>query len=472
MQPDLDLCYATAGELLALLKTRRLSPLELMRNSLARLEQVNGKLNCFCFVYPEEALALAEAAERRLARGDDAPLLGLPVAFKDLTPTKGKRTTLGSKAFEHWVPTEDAPIVEAFTRAGAIILGKTTTPEFAYGSFTESPLWGITRNPWDLSRTPGGSSGGAGAAVASGCVALAEGSDMGGSVRIPAALCGVVGLKPSWGRIAFTQAPSLLESLNHYGPLARSVEDARLFLAVAQGPDERDVSSLPQSLDLSQPLARSVQGLRLAVSEDLNIYALDPDVRAAFWASVELLRAAGAEIEEVRLPWSRRILDAWWEHWQVYMATFFGQAYDHYADQLDPKMKAMIEGGRAMTAVAFKRLEIERAELWRSLVPIFARCHALLCPTTAQPAVAVGGDDAALMIEDAEGRIPGLAMTEIFNFVSQCPALSVPCGLSRQGLPIGFQIVARRCQDDLALIVGGALESALGPWRRPPEIYS
>lgn len=472
MTVDQDLCFSSAVDLMARMKARDLSPIQLMENTLARIDQVNPTLNCFCFVYPEEALAGAREAEARYAKGGaQPPLLGLPIAFKDLTPTKGKRTTLGSKAFRNWVPDEDAPIVESFKRAGAIIVGKTTTPEFAFGSFTDSPLWGITRNPWNLGRTPGGSSGGSGAAVASGCLSLAEGSDMGGSIRIPASFCGIVGLKPSFGRIPFTAGFSLIEQINHYGPLARTITDARLFLSVAQGPDERDINSNPLPLDFSGALNRSVKGLRLAVSADLNTYALDPDVRAAFGQAIAVLKDAGAEIEEVALPWSRRIGDAWWDYWQVYMATAFGDAYDAYAADLDPRMRLMIENGRRFSAVEHRRIDTLRKELWESLLPIFGRCHALLTPTMAKTAPKVDASDTDFMGEDDKGMVKAIAMTEIFNFIGQCPALSVPIGLDSERLPMGLQIVARRFDDDMALRIGAAVEDFLPPLPRPPEFH-
>ena len=194
--PDLDLSYTPAVELARLVRQRELSPVEIVTNSLARIEQVNPVLNCFCFVYPDEALELARGAERAaLAGAELGPLHGVPIAIKDLTPTQGKRTTMGSYAFEHHVPDTSALLVEKLLGAGAIMVGKTTTPEFAYSSFTDSPLWGVTRNPWNTERTPGGSSGGSGAAVASGCVPLAEGTDMGGSVRIPAAWSAITSVR-------------------------------------------------------------------------------------------------------------------------------------------------------------------------------------------------------------------------------------------------------------------------------------
>ena len=204
-----ELRYLSAQEMAARIRDRSLSPVELVESALERIAEVNPKLNCFCFTYPEEALAKAKVAEQAVGSGRAlGPLHGVPIAIKDLTPTKGKTTTLGSYAYKDWVPDEDALVVKNLLNAGAIMVGKTTTPEFAFSSLTDTPLWGITRNPWNPDRTPGGSSGGSAAAVVSGCVPLAEGSDAGGSVRIPAAHSGCVGLKPSSGRIPFEFLPT------------------------------------------------------------------------------------------------------------------------------------------------------------------------------------------------------------------------------------------------------------------------
>src|ERR1700716_1616198 len=234
---DPELAFTPAVALARMIATRTVSPVEVVSNALSRINEVNPKLNCFCFVGQDEALEAAHVAADAAARGEAVgPLHGVPVALKDTTPTAGHRTTLGSYTHEPWAPDRDAYIVAALRRAGAIIVGKTPTPEFAHTLVTDSPLWGVTRNPCNLYRTPGGSSGGSAAAVAAGCVALAEGTDMGGSVRIPAAWCGVVGLKPGFGRIPMDVLPGLFDSISHHGPLARDVDDARLFLAVAQGP--------------------------------------------------------------------------------------------------------------------------------------------------------------------------------------------------------------------------------------------
>ena len=362
------------------------------------------KLNCFCFVYPEEALQKARAAEAAVTAGKPlGPLHGVPIAIKDLTPTKGKRTTLGSYSHEHWVPDYDAAIVEKLTAAGAIMVGKTTTPEFAYSSFTESPLWGITRNPWNPERTPGGSSGGSGAAVASGCVPLAEGTDMGGSVRIPAAWCGIVGLKPSLGRIPLDLLPSVFDNISHFGPLARTIDDARLFLNAAQGPDERDIQSIGTPLALDGPQPGSVKGMRFALNIDLGCYVVDPEVEAAVREAARALTAAGRHVEEVALPWTRRIADAWVEVWQVFMAAYFGHVLEQYRDKMDPHVVALIEAGNKMPAAHYKRLEIERTEQWRGFYPILQKYDAFLCPTMRVPAPRVRRARRRLL-RDARGR--------------------------------------------------------------------
>ena len=467
---DLDLCFTPATELARRVCAAELSPVEIVENSLARIEQVNPVLNCFCFVYPDEALELARRAERAVSRGDTiGPLHGVPIAIKDLTPTRGKRTTMGSYAYEDHVPETSALLVEKLLGAGAIMVGKTTTPEFAYSSFTDSPLWGITRNPWDTGRTPGGSSGGSGAAVAAGCVPLAEGSDMGGSVRIPASWSGVVGLKPSFGRIPFDFLPTQLDTIQHLGPLARTVADARLFVDIGQGPDERDLMSLAPPLALSGPLDSSAEGLRLALDVDLGHYAVAPEVEAATRQAAEALAEAGAVVQEVDLGWTRDVADAWVAHWGVYLAAIFGHVLPAYRDRMDPRLLAFMDEGLAMSAVDFKRLEFVRTDAWRKLAPILERYDALLCPTMSQTARPVEEDDAPYYAEQADGLYHGLDMTSPFNFVSQCPALSVPCGWSAEGLPIGLQIVARRYRDDLALRIGAVLER-VRPWapRRPP----
>ncbi|HVO01783.1 MAG TPA: amidase [Candidatus Cybelea sp.] len=467
---DLDLSYTPATELARRIREGELSPVTVVENALERIAAVNAKLNCFCFVYPEEALELAREREAEAKIGQfRGPLHGIPFAIKDLTPTKGKRTTLGSYSYENWVPDYDAPIVEALKNAGGIMIGKTTTPEFAYSSFTESPLWGITRNPWNPERCAGGSSGGSGVAVATGCVPFAEGSDMGGSVRIPASFCGTLGLKPSFGRIPFTILPSQFDQISHFGPLARTVGDLCLFMQVTQGPDERDIQSLKAPLDFLHAYPADLHGKRLALCLDFGKRLWHPEVEAAVRRGAEVLKAAGAEIEEVKLSWGIEQDELWAKHWCVYLASFFGHVLPKYKKKMDPLVVNLIERGLAMSAVEFKQLEFGRTEMWKELSPILQRCDALLCPTMAQPAPSHGRSDQDYWRLDEKGRYLALDVTSVWNFVSQCPAISIPAGLTKDGLPIGLQAIGRRFDDRGVIAIAAVLEKRQ-PWagKRPP----
>ena len=467
---DLDLAYLPAGELAERIAAGALSPVEVMRNALERIEAVRPALNPFCEVWGDEALGAARAAERQVGRGPLGPLHGVPVAVKDTTPTRGHRTTLGSRTHADWVPDRDAWVAAALRRAGAILVGTTTTPEFAHSLITDSPLWGVTRNPWDPTRTPGGSSGGSAVAVATGCVALAEGSDMGGSVRIPAAWCGIVGLKPGLGRIPVEVIPGAFETISHHGPLARTVDDARRFLAAAQGPDDGDPLSVTAPLDLRGPTPSSVEGTRLALSVDLGCWAVDPDIEAGVRRAADALRDAGAVVEEVELPMTPRDEGVWIELWRVFMAAYYGHLVAEHRESMDPDLLALVERGERIGAAEYKRLEIDRADLWRRVAAVLADHEALLCPTMATaPYPAAKADRPRITPVTEDGRYHAPDMTAVFNLVSPCPAISVPCGWDSAGLPIGLQVVARRWREDTALRVARAVEVALPEGRgRPP----
>ncbi|MCP4389639.1 MAG: amidase [Gammaproteobacteria bacterium] len=467
---DSDLCYTPATELIRRYLASEISPLKVVQNSLARIEQVNDTLNCFCFTYPEEALEKARIAEQRLSSGKARALEGIPIAIKDFTPTKGKRTTRGSKLLQDWVPDWNPVIVERLEAAGAIMVGKTTTPEFATSGFTDSPLWGITRNPWNRARTPGGSSGGSGAAVASGCVPLAEGTDMGGSVRIPAALCGIVGLKPSLGRIPMDIIDTAYCSISHFGPLARTVNDAALFLDVAQGEHPSDIQSLPRC-QLSNPLPSGVDGMSFALDVTLGFCAVDPGMEANLRATADALRDAGATIEEIDLGWDSRLVELWNGSWGIFMAA----AYDRLTDvpleenreRMSEGLVGLIELGRSFDAVSARKWEFERTRYWHKLAAVLDRHHALLCPTTAVIAPPVEMRDWDFGGTNEAGLLECMDMTSPFNYMAQCPALSVPSGFI-DGLPSAIQVVSRRYDDALALQIGAAIEKAM-PWtqKRP-----
>ncbi len=458
------LCDLSAADQARMIATEQASSLDAIDASLERIEAIQPELNPFCFVFADEARELARAADAAVARGDEVgPLHGVPIAIKDFTPTKGKTTTRGSYAFETWVPDFDAEIVKRLRKAGAIMVGKTTTPEFAFSSFTRSPLWGNTINPWGEHRCAGGSSGGSGVAVATGCVALAEGTDMGGSVRIPAALCGTVGHKPSLGRIPMDILPWVFDNISHFGPLARTVEDAAMFLRVTEGPLDRDIRSHIAPLPLSDPLGGNVEGKRLALSVDLGFFAVHDDVAANLHAVAEALRGAGAIVDEIDLDWGPETMTQWSEMWGVYEAAAFEHVLPEFRDKMDPTLVANMEAGQKMRAVDFKNIEAMRTKQWFALCDVFERYDALLCPTMAQPAPDADDLDDDWGDVDEAGRMHGLDMTACFNNIAECPALTVPSGLSAGGLPTAVQIVGHRFDDPMVFEIGAAIEKLM-PW--------
>lgn len=441
-------------------RSGRYKATDIMVESLRRARIAQEAANCFAVIREEQAMAAARAADAAVARGEAAgALFGVPFAAKDLTPTKGDVTTLGSWSSGDWVPEESALVVRRLEAAGAILMGKTTTPEFAFSSFTVSPRFGVTRNPWDLSKTSGGSSGGSAVAVATGVVPFAEGTDMGGSVRIPAAFCGVVGLKPSLGRIPMTILPSQYDNISHFGPLARRIEDAVAFMTAASGPSDEDISSVPIGFDDSASGPADLRGRRFALSYDLGYYRIDAGVRQAIDEAVARMRDAGAIVEEVDLGWTRAVNDRWYDLWCVFMAAYFGDRLDIWRDRMDPEIVKIIERGLTLNAAEIKRIELLRTDMWRALARVLDGREALLCPTCAIPAPDVHHIDDDYISDDEQGRLAGLDITCPFNLLPQSPALSVPVGLTREGLPVGLQVVGHRFQDERVLSIGGAIEA-------------
>ena len=361
------------------------------------------------------------------------------------------------------MPDHDALVVERLRNAGAIIVGKTTTPEFAHASFTRSPLWGDTLNPWDKGRTCGGSSGGSAVAVATGCVSLAEGTDMGGSVRIPAAQCGVVGHKPSLGRIPMDILSTVFDQISHFGPLARTVDDCALFMSVAEGPDNRDVQSQMAPAAITRPVSGDISGLKIASSADLGFYHVEPDVLANFSAATDCLAERGAVIETVQLNWQPDVVTSWLQYWSVYLAAAFGDVLDTYRARMDPGLVDLMEAGLRMDAVSFKKIEDVWTRQWQELSRIFQDYDVLVCPTMARPAPAYDADDADFEAVDEAGRLHSHDMTSPFNNLGRCPALSVPSGMSKDGLPTAVQIVGNRFDDPVTFRVARAIEQHR-PW--------
>lgn len=436
--------------------------------ALTRSRAVDASLNCFAEIAGDYAIAAAERIDAIIRAGSNpGPLAGVPIAIKDSTPVAGLGWRSGSWAYADRVAAHDAVVVRRMIDAGAVIVGKTTLPEIAYSSFCDSPLTGTTRNPWMRDRTPGGSSGGSAVAVASGCVTLAEGTDMGGSVRIPAAFTGILGIKPSAGRIPNDDMDSVVDDIAHHGLLARTTDDLALGLSVVYGPDDSD----PLSLALPEVTAwdrDSVEGLRIGISPDLGFFVVEPYVEAQMAQVADVLRQAGAVVGFAAPAWDRTMSDAWVRQWHAYLAAFFGGDLDRVRDRVDPLLWQVIEKGRSLSAVTLKEGEVLRTKQWRALADFWAEFDILICPTMSRGAVAIGGDDAHYHREATGGRKHGLDLTSMFNWVPWCPALSVPTGMSPEGLPLGAQVVAPPYRDDQVLAVSRVLERAFGV-AHPPE---
>ena len=464
-----ELCWTSAADLAAAIRDRRLSPVEVTDAVLARIEAVNPQVNAYCTVVADRARAEARAAEAAVMRGDAlGPLHGVPISFKDLTPTAGIRTTFGSKIFEHHVPTDDAAVVERARRAGAIVIGKTNTPEFGCKGVTDNLIFGHTRNPWRLDRIAGGSSGGAGAAVAAGLGPIAEGSDLAGSIRIPAAVCGVVGLKPSLGRIPRVPVLNGYTALSHVGPLTRTVRDAALALSVWAGPDERDPQSLPATGDdFARAADGGIRGLRIGWSPDLGYAAVDPEIRRITAAAAKLFSTVGATVEESH-PGFEDPLPLFIDLTAPIRAASMAPHWEKWSEQMDPFLHLRMSHGEKMSAIDSERATHRRTAFWQTVRRFFERYDLLVTPTTSVAAFPIGVSYPA----EIEGRaidnqLQWFPFTFPFSITGQ-PAITVPCGFTAEGLPVGLQIVGKRFADATVLRAGAAFEAAQ-PWaaRRP-----
>jgi len=474
---SVDLCYTPATDLVMLLQDGELSSLELTEAIVGRIDALNPLLNAFCLVRAEEALEASRAADAARARCDDLGLLhGIPFSLKDMTLTRGVRTTFGSNALATNVPDANAAFVDRLVGAGGIFLGKTTTCEFGNKALCDGPLLGTTNNPWKLTHVSGGSSGGAAAAVAAGLGPIAEGSDAAGSIRVPASCCGVVGLKPSFGRVPYAPGFSPFESLLHVGPIARTVPDCALMLQVMAGPDPRDVFSIEdRSFDFPAAVREpSARGLHIAYSRNLGFNPLESEVlehtdnAARVFASV-----LGAFVEEVDpdLPDPREREILYWRVWLGTLAEDFILPNVGSPDEVDAHLRELHELGRGISAFDFYRTSVlYRGELYWRMHDFFERYDLLLTPTLAvRPFEQLGGPAGPAMINgEPIEPFAGWHLTYPFNLTGH-PAISVPCGYSADGLPIGLQIAGRRHADAAVLCAAAAFEQAMPELpKRPP----
>jgi len=466
---DARLAWLPATELVALIKRKKVSPVEVVDGVLDRIRTINPRLNAFVTLTEESARREAKVAERALMKRGArlGPLHGVPFSVKDLVITRGVRTTFGTPLYRDNVPTEDAPIVERMKGAGGIMLGKTNTPTFGWIGATHNLVFGITRNPWNLERTPGGSSGGASAAAAAGLGPLHIGTDGGGSIRIPASCAGVFGHKPSYGRIP-TYPVSGAWSLSHIGPLTRTVADAALMLTVCAGPDERDQYSLPgPRLDYVKALRGSLKGLRVAYTDDLGFAdAVDGEVRASCAKGARAFRELGCRVEEIQPGWpSPR--EAWGEIFCGGIATRMAPYVDRRSD-IEPGLYRIIETSLKNPPTKYVQAWFDRLAWWQHPRALFETYDLLLTPTIACPPFPVGLDNPTEIAGKPVAAYAWIPFTYPFNMTGQ-PASSVPCGFTKDGLPIGLQIVGRRFDDATVLRASAAFERAR-PWAQPRPV--
>ena len=473
-----ELLFTPATAVASLIRRKKLSPVEYIDTVLAAIERLQPKLNCFVTVTAERAREAAKAAEQAvMAGGKLGPLHGVAISIKDLIPTKGVRTTYGSVAFEDNIAQRDDILVTRLRDAGAIMVGKSTTPEFGIKGTTEGPIFGVTRNPWDLARTPGGSSGGAASAVAAGLAPLGLGSDGAGSIRIPAACCGLVGLKGTTGAVPYQEARDAFGNVIAAGPLTRTVGDAALMQSVMAGPDPMDpwTDTAPPFGRISPALlSQNLSGLRIGYLSRAATKAVAADVAANTQSCLDVLTALGGDVEEVttEIDWmsdDQRVL------YLCSIANNLGAVVERFGNRTDPVLRAYVTAGKKYDIAAYIRAIAARTRLFRAVQGLFETYDFLVSPTLSRTALAADFNGAGGVVE-IDGEPVGPAQPHWTGFVypfnlTGHPALTIPSGWARDGLPTGFQIIGPRHGDSDILRLGALLEQAR-PWadRRPSLI--
>src|SRR5215475_2470105 len=468
--PDTEICFLTATELARRIRVKDLSAREVMEAHLAQIDRVNPKVNAIVTLLPELAMAQAKHADEALARGKEiGPLHGLPIAHKDLVPTNGIRTTSGSRIFKDYVPDHDGLIVERLKKAGALTIGKTNTPEFGAGSQTFNEVFGATLNPYDTTKTCGGSSGGAAVALACGMLPIADGSDTGGSLRNPANFCNVVGFRTAPGRVPVWPTSLGWWPITVQGPMARTVRDTALMLSAIAGPDPRSPIAIAEPGSLfARPLGRDFKGVRIAWSRDLGGIPVDTRVTAVLDSQRQVFEALGCVIADATPDFS----DAD-EIFQVWRAWRFELLYgDHAKNHPDLVKDTVIwnaEAGTKLTGPQLSQAERKRTALYHRLRQFMETHEFLIMPVSQVPPFDV--------TQPYITEINGVKMQTYIDWMKSCyyitvtglPAISVPGGLTPEGLPVGIQIVGRHQDDFGVLQLAHAFEQATGHWKtRPP----
>lgn len=442
------------------LRRGRQTSLTLTTAALARIARLDGSLRSFITVTAEPALARARLADAELAAGHDrGPLHGVPVSVKDLFATRGTLTTGGSLRYRDWVPGANSTAVERLEAAGAVLVGKNNLHELAYGVTSANPHFGAVANPWNLRRSPGGSSGGSAAAVAAGLVHGALGTDTGGSIRIPAAFCGVVGLKPTYGRVSRHGVLPLAYTLDHVGPLAATVRDAALLLNAIAGRDPADPSSSRRpAIDFVPPPDCSIRGLRVGIPENFFFERLDPEVDEAVRSALERAQSIGARLKPVRVP-DMAACNAVARVIQLAeAAAVLGPLLERRGD-LGTDVRALIDQGRLVAATDYLDAQRLRRRYQREFQRLWSEVDCLAAPATPLTAPEIGQTTVRLSGEDEDVRLAATRLVRAINLLG-LPALSLPCGVSSSGLPVGLQIIGPPFDEATVLILGAALEDA------------
>ena len=459
--PANELHYLTISEAAPLIDSKQLSPVELVEAHIKRIEQTDESLNSFITLLAEEATAAASSAESEIQGGYyRGPLHGIPIGLKDLYYTKGIRTTIGSKIMRDFIPDYDAAVTERFRDAGAVLMGKLQMHEFALGATSENPHDGPARNPWDTTRITGGSSGGSGSSVAAGQCMAALGSDTGGSVRIPASACGIVGLKPTFGRVSRIGVFPLANSLDTVGPMTRTVRDTAIVMNAIAGYDERDQSSANRpDEDFTRLLGQDVSGLRIGVPQDYFYDMIDDEVTEAVQQAAKTLEALGANVEECSIPALNDSISISGTILLTEAAEIHLDNLREYAYDFDPAVRGRLEEGAMTPAASYIAAQRARTEFNRAIAEAMQTYDILLAPTTALGAPKLG-DRVVNVGGVQEAKLAIMPRLTRPHNICGIPTVSVPCGFTSDGLPIGMQLAARSFEDALALQVAYAYEQA------------
>jgi aspartyl-tRNA(Asn)/glutamyl-tRNA(Gln) amidotransferase subunit A len=456
-----DLCHLSAADLSRLIRKKEVSPVGVVKAHLARIEGLEPALNSFITLLPEQAMEEAKEAEREIQAGQyRGPLHGIPIGLKDLFYVKGVRNTSGSKIFDHFVPDFNSAMASKLKEAGAILLGKLNLHQFAYGTTGENPDYGNMHNPWNLERITGGSSGGSASAVASGQCTLAMGTDTGGSIRIPSTLCGLVGLKPTYGRLSRYGITVLSWSQDHAGPMTRTVEDCALVMNAVAGYDPRDPSSASISIpNFTQALTNNIKGLKIGVPREFFQESIDSEVEHSVRNAIELLSHLGAKLLEISWPMYHESKAISSTLLMAEATAYHSQLMKQHRSRLDPKVRLRLEAGFFISAVDYLQAQRARRLFYQRSCDLFKETDLLAGPTVPIPACNIGTEEVQIG-NTRLGVIPALSQyTRPFN-LNGFPAITVPCGFSKEGLPVGLQLAGKPFDEMTVLRAAFAYEQA------------